>query len=428
MDTRNSKILVFTVASWNSKVGSNTWASLLSNYDSKNIANVCLRDEIPDSDVCSRYFCISENRVLKSVLKRNIKTGREIQAKTEKMSDDLAEHNARYQQMQKKRSYILYLAREIIWMLGKWKTKEFNDFLDSFKPDIILFSMEGYIHLNRIVKYAIKYTGAKSVGYFWDDNFTYKQSSDIRHHFYRFFQRKSLKKLVKAANGFFAISDMTKKEADDFFGIDCTVLTKPLSAVPAVSYGDIGFPISMLYTGNLMIGRDKTLMRIVNALREINSDTVKFKVDVYTKTNLSDDIKKAAESDYFTVHDPIPQSEVLKKQREADILLFLEDIDGLYANTARLSFSTKTTDYLSSGKCIFASGCENTAPMRYFSENNAAITAFNDSQIKEKLEMIADDPQILIKFAEDACNLGIKNHNKEKILNTFDSVLKSALE
>ena len=34
------KILVFTVTAWNSKVGANTWETLLEQYGSENVANV----------------------------------------------------------------------------------------------------------------------------------------------------------------------------------------------------------------------------------------------------------------------------------------------------------------------------------------------------------------------------------------------------
>ena len=62
---KNLKILVMTVPSWNSKVGANSWASLLEDYGCENVANICIREEIPDSKVCSRYFCVSENRIIK---------------------------------------------------------------------------------------------------------------------------------------------------------------------------------------------------------------------------------------------------------------------------------------------------------------------------------------------------------------------------
>lgn len=429
MEQKQPKILVFTVASWNSRVGANTWASLLRNYDSANVANVCLREEVPDSDVCSRYFCISENRIIKSLFKRSIATGYEMEKQAPTVvSADLAAHNDRYRRMQKKRRYSMLLARELIWKLGRWHTPELDAFLDDFKPDIILHSMEGYIHLNRIIQHAVKRTGAKAVGYIWDDNFTYKQSTALGYKIYRYFQRRSLKRLARCTKAFFAISDMTKREADAFFGVECEVLTKPLSARPEVDYSALHTPMRMLYTGNLMIGRDRSLARIVEALDEINRDEIKFTVDVYTKTVLGEEMAARLNTAFCTIHPPIPQQEVLEKQRQADILLFLEDIDGPDAHVARLSFSTKTTDYLSSGKCIFAVGCEDTAPMQYFIDSGAAVTAVTPAQIGEGLRRIAQDPSMLERYAIAAAQVGIERHSREQIQAVFDRVMASVLD
>lgn len=416
------KILVVTVTSWNSKIGANSWATLLENFDSKSIANICIRDEIPDSKVCSRYFCISESKILKSVFKRKIKTGKEVEAQTEITDSTLSEHNARYAKYSKKRRYSMLLARELAWKLGKWKTDELNQFLDSFKPDIILHSMEGYIHLNRITEYAIERTGAKAIGYIWDDNFTYKQRSELGYKLYRFFQRKSLKRLAKKNDGFFAISEKTKKEADEFFGISSVVLTKPLSSMPEVNYGEIKKPISMLYTGNLLIGRDRSLLRLVNAIKRLGLDS-SFKIDVYTGTRLIDEVRNGIECDFCKIHAPIPQNEVLEKQKKADILLFLEDTDGKDAKVARLSFSTKTTDYLSSGRCIFAIGNKDIAPMEYLESNRCAIVACDDIEIEKSLSLINENPERLIEFANAARKTGLENHSRKKIEETFFGVL-----
>lgn len=426
---KSPKILVITVSSWNRRVGSNTWSTLLQQYGSENVANICIRDEIPDNPVCSRYFNISENRVLKSIIKRNIKTGKETAPSLEsaEINEDLSEHNERYKKMKKKRRYSMLMAREIIWKAGKWRTSELDEFLDSFNPDIILHSMEGYIHLNRIILYAIKRTGAAAIGYVWDDNFTYKQSKRIGYKIYRFFQRKSLKKLASQTQEFFAISDMTKREADAFFGINCKILTKPLNSIPCVEYERIEKPINILYTGNLNIGRDQSLLKLTKVVGEKFKE--EFVIDVYTQTELSEDKKKLIEeSGVCTIHAPIPQSEVLEKQKKADMLLFLEDIDGPNAHTARLSFSTKITDYLSSGKCILAIGCPDTAPMQYFIENNTAIVAASEVEIALKLEEITNDSGLLIKYAENAREIGIKNHSKDRVLSVFAETISSALE
>lgn len=427
MEAKQPKILVFTVAAWNSKVGSNTWASLLEKYGGENIANICIRDEIPDNPVCDNYFSISENKVIKSILNRKIKTGKRVEA-TEtvtEQTEDLNEHNERYVKMKKKRRYSMLLAREIVWKLGVWKTAELDRFLDDFKPDIILHSMEGYIHLNRIIEYAVKKTGAKAVGYIWDDNFTYKQSKELGYKLYRFFQRNSLKRLAKITNGFFAISDMTKEEADEFFGIDCKILTKPLNGTPVVEYGEIKKPLKMLYTGKLIIGRDKTLLAVCEAASKFNGD---FTVDVYTPTVLSEEAYKELESLGCNIHKPIPQKEVLLKQKEADVLLFLEDIDGPDCRIARLSFSTKTTDYLSAGKCILAVGYENTAPMQYFIKYNAALTAFSKEEIFEKLSCLSKDTETVVRYAENAKNVGLANHDKAKVFEIFDSTIKALID
>ena len=423
------KILVFTVTAWNSNVGANTWETLLEQYDSADVANICIRDEIPDSEVCSRYFAISESKVIKSILKRKTKTGREI-AKGEQLLDaeeTLNEHNQRYVKHKKNRSYAKLLARELVWKFGKWKTKELDAFLDDFKPDIILHAMEGYIHLNRIIEYAIKRTGAKAIGYIWDDNFTYKQSSALGYKILRFFQKRSLKKLAKKTSAFWAITQMTKEEADKTFGIDCTIVTKPLRSVAERSSSECRHPVKILYTGNLLIGRDRSLLKLVDALKEINEGEIKFEIDVYTNTVLSEEMASALNCGYCHIHDPIPQAEVFKLQAEADILLFLEDVDGKDARTARLSFSTKITDYLSASKCILAIGCLETAPMRYFVDNGSAIVAETVAEIRQRLLEIEKDNALLEKYAKAACQCGIKNHNKEEILKLVDKTIEEVL-
>ena len=414
----NKRILILSVSAWNSKVGADTWPTIVGGLNPENIASISLREEIPDSLACDNYFVISENKVIKSIVKRNIKTGRNVQRGVvdAKETENLDAHNARYEKMGKKRSAVALFAREIIWKIGKWKSRELNAFLDEFKPDILLYSMDGYIHFNRICRYAKKRTNAKSIGFFVDDNFTYKQSNRLGLKLLRFFQRRSLKRLAKQTDGFWAITDMTKKEADAFFHVNCTVVTKPLKK--EVTYRDwqVNDPIRVLYTGNLQIGRDRSLLKVVNALKEINREKTFFVLDVYTKTQLSEDVKKQLDCGFCTLHAPVPQSEVLQIQEQADILLFLEDVDGPHARTARLSFSTKITDYLSSGRCIFAVGCMDTAPMQYFLDYQAAIIATTQAEMLEKFEAVLKDSKILAEYAKRACECGLKNHKKENML------------
>ncbi|MHC1714452.1 MAG: hypothetical protein AB9858_02455 [Acidaminococcaceae bacterium] len=420
------KILVFSVPSWNSKVGANSWATFLSKFDPKNIACVCLREETPDSPICSRYYVISENRVIKSAMGKQINTGYEVLPKsavTDADDLDVQEHNARYKKYQKHRRYSMLMARELVWKLGKWQSKDFENFLDCFQPDLILHSMDGYIHMNNIVSYAINRTGAKSIGYVWDDNFTYKLSNSIGFWIYRFFQRLSLKKLARITDSFFAISDITKQEADNFFKINSTVITKPLNTTPVYSSREYIEPYKIIYTGSLIIGRDDSLRRLIKQLDIINSRRTIFLLDVYTNTALSEEEKENISRPYCIIHGAISQNEVFGKQHEADILLFLEAIDGKFSNSARLSFSTKITDYLSAGKTILAIGNSEGVPIRYFSNNDSALVCSSEEQIANVLERIVENPDLLNEYARKCCDCGIKNHNSNEIQSTFDRIV-----
>lgn len=418
------KVLILSVPSWNKKSGSDTFSSLMEGYGADNVANIYIRETLPDSPVCNNYFRISENAVLKSIVKRSLKTGKRVyreQQNDNEINERITEE--RYKKLSSKKNFVLSIARELVWKFGRWKTKELKAFIDEFKPDVVFFAMEGYIHLNRISRYAIKKSGAKGIGYFWDDNFTYKQSNKLGYKIYRYFQRKSIKKTVKLCSDFFAIAPKTKAEADKQFGIDCKILTKPIkNETVAFQPYTVNEPIKMLYTGKLIIGRFDTVKFIGEALNEINKNGVRAELDVYTTTHLSEEQLNSV-GKYVNILGAIPQDEVKDKQERADILLFAEAVEGNSSKVARLSFSTKLTDYFSSGKCIFAVGNPETAPMEYLKTEDAAISASSKEEIISALSEIIGNKEIIYEYAKKAYDCGKRNHNSEKIKSLlFDTI------
>ena len=416
-------ILILTIDCWNLNIAANssyTYSTLFSSMNEYVLSNLYIREELPNDPCCSRYFQISENKVIKSILNKKIKTGREVKCEgtlTEEENLNLTQQKELYLKHRKKFYYTKKIIREFIWKLSRWKSKELNQFLENVQPDVVIFSMEGYIHFNRICRYVLKKTGAKSIGYFWDDNFTYKQRPyNIGYKFLRFFQRKSLKKLVKNTTSFWAISAKTKKEADQFFGIDCVVLPKPAehyNRINLVSSFSPHKPLKMMYAGNLMIGRMDTIKIIAKVFSKINKEQNKICLDIYTSTEVPIDLQNFEKGLFF--HKPISQSKVLELQQQADILLFVEDIIGKERKVARLSFSTKIPDYLSSGKCIFAIGDKDTAPMEYLNNESAAICASNIDEIYTQIIKIIENPNMLKDYGKKAYDCAIRNHQKAKI-------------
>ena len=424
------RILICTVDSWNARVGGNTFSSLLKEYPPENLANVYIREELPDSPCCSRYFQISENRVIKSILKRKIKTGREVaacQEMTEADAELLEQSRRLYNKNRKKRSFFKLFIREVLWKLGKWKTPELNDYVDSFQPDIVVFDMSSYIHFNRICRYIIRRTEAKAVGYFWDDTFTYKQMPNFGYKALRFLKRKSLKKLAKECDAFWAITEKTKKEADAFFGIDCQIITKPIDFLPGESWQPYipHEPIQMLYTGNLLIGRFQAIQAVSKALDRINADGTKVLLDVYSASYITPE-DLATLSPYVRMRGVVPQAEVLALQEKADVLLLAEAMDGPHSQIARLSFSTKLTDYLHAGKCILSIGAAGIASMEYLQQEDAALCATNEDEVYAQLQAITEDSEMIARLAQNAFDCGKRNHARplirEKVEQTFSAL------
>lgn len=74
---KQPRVLILSVPVWNTESGSDTLSNLLSGYGSENVANIYFKSGIPSSDVCRKYFFISENAVIKSIFKKD-STGFEI--------------------------------------------------------------------------------------------------------------------------------------------------------------------------------------------------------------------------------------------------------------------------------------------------------------------------------------------------------------
>ena len=423
---KNNNILVSTVGPWSESVGANTMSELFRDYDKGSIACLYIRADISDSPSCQRYFHIYEGRVMKSILKRGIVTGEEYRlGEMANASKDIESEKARYNTYRQKSNWFYLFAREFVWLFGNWKSRDLKEFLDDFHPDTVVFPIESYIHFNRINEYIIKRCKPKNViGYLWDDNFTYKQHPHSwGYKLHRWWLRHGVKRLVGKCNTVFAICPKMKREVDAEFGINSVLLTKPIYQFAEIKTYTQHFPIKILYTGKLIYGRDETIAEIVDAIRVINKDEQKVILQLYTNTELSPSLKdRISVEGCCEMKGFVPQSEVMKIQREADVLLYAESLSDDHL-TARLSFSTKMTDYLSSGVFVWAVGNQDLAPIEYLSEEEAGIVSTDRESILAALQKMTQNPMVLADYASKAQACGKKNHNKEEISKTFNTAL-----
>ncbi len=431
MSEKLPKILVVTINAWKDNTGINTLINFFKHWEPDRVAQVYTRSDSPSTAVCKEFFQISENAVIKSVIKRGIKTGRVVfnTAPEEKTIDTNSQEESRkYSFFRKHRSEVFEFAREMAWRLGKWKTKELDDFIDNCDADIIFIPVYAYAYMGNLQSYIIKRLNKPVVTYIADDVYFYKQiKGNPMFYINRFFQRRTVRMIMKHNKKLFVIAPKLKEVFDKEFSTDCAILAK------GINFENFPFeekepntPIRLVYTGKTNIGRWKSLNLIARAIEKINDGEPKMELLIYTKDELTDKTSKALNIPGASrVMGGISMDEVMLVQKEADIVVFAECMEKKYKDIAWLSFSTKLTDYMSNGKCILAVGAEDIAPIEYLRKNDCALCASSFDEIYNMLDKIAKSPEIIGDYARKAYDCGVNNHSEELVSKTFcDEIMK----
>src|SRR5699024_10505453 len=112
----------------------------------------------------------------------DIKTGKKINSidlknsdTKKKLKEDEEAGKKLYRFFLKHRWNIFLTGRELLWKIGDWKTKELDEFIDEFNPDIVLSLACPGMYMNRIQQYIIKRSKAKSIIYFVDHVYSNKR-------------------------------------------------------------------------------------------------------------------------------------------------------------------------------------------------------------------------------------------------------------
>ena len=419
------KVLIVSRGVWDDAGTSSTLSNIFQNYDCEQLSQIYIETKKPNTRLCQSFFQISEFSLIKKIYKWSTKTGKRVDSSYSEDSDLARKESSTMSFVRGHRSFAYTMLREVLWHLNGWKSKELRAFIEEENPDVVWLTGSPLILMNRLSQYVVKQSRKPYCIYEMDDVYSYRNcGSNPFKYIYRFFLRRRVKKLIKGASQVFVISPKMKREFDSLFGINSIVLTK------GIDYTDRPFievtlnaPVNMVYAGNLIYGRLSTLEKLAPALDEINKRHRRIVLTVFTGTPVPDAVReRMTENGSVIFHDPVPYSQVSEVIRQSDVVLFAESFEENNKNIARLSFSTKLTDYLAEGKCILAIGPGDIAPMEYLKDNDAAITIADELHIKEKLEYLLSTG-VIEAYARKAYECGRRNHDKS----VLDEMLFSKL-
>lgn len=411
------KVLVVTNVLWRNDNGvGNSYSNIFAGMDNVEFANVCCQEGVSQNTVSKKCFQISESGLIANLKNKTVPSGHIEKVITE-YNTTISPGNGIFTIIKRSRLQVFFWLRNLIWKAGRWKSNELNDFIDEFCPDLIFAQVQDCMYLNDLIVYIQEYTKKPLILYAWDDVYSMKQFS-LSPLFWidRLMQRKSLRRLVKHSKILYTISKEQKEEYAKLLKKDTDILYKGYDFCDKPSVAEVETPIHILYTGNLYSGRCKTMEKLCRELFEINKNGVKIHLDIYSGTPLSKKQKRALNikgtSQFWG---SISEREVREKQKEADILLHIEPFTLRGKLLCRLSFSTKLVDYFHNRKCIFAVGDKICSSMKYLKRYDAAIVSQSIKEMRENINRIVDNKELIFEYADKAWECGSKNHRISEI-------------
>lgn len=389
------------------------------------IAQFYIHSEVPTTtEVCDRYFRITDMEALKSIITR--KCGSQFDH-TKIFCDRLTPRTdtgavAAVYQKGRKRTPLIYLARNMIWGLSNWNNKKFQSWLSDFAPDAVFFASGDYSFLYRIaLKIAQKrniplYTCCMDDYYFINKNekvFLGKLS-------HRLFMRQ-VKRTLSYSSGAFCICDAMNRDYEKAYGLRCytlhtsTMLSEPIQAPKTEK---------LSYLGNLGYNRHMQLVEMGRALKALNMPNGPHWIDVYSSEPREEILKELTEENGIRFHGQIPYEEVKKVMGESLAVIHTESFEQEIADVVRYSVSTKIADSLASGTCMLAYGPEDVASIAYLKENHAAVCITSPKELKDGLTALLTSEELRTEIVANALKLASENHRPDKNSQMIYRVLK----
>ena len=420
------KILIVSRDVWDDSAAS-TLNNLFEDYEANRLAHIYIETKKPNTRHCASIFQISEYSLIRKFFHPKTKTGQKVDshyventliAEKEASTMDYVRHHRRY---------IYTVLREILWLFNGWKTKELRQFIQEEQPDVLWFMGSPLILMNRLMRYVAKVSKKPYCVFEMDDVYAYelKGFKPIKR-LYRYFLRRNVRCLVEGASQLFVISPKMKKEYDALFHTNSIILTKGID-FSSISYHpySVHTPIQMVYMGNVIYDRISTIEMIGKAIDEINTIEKKIMFNIYTKNPIDSVTReRIVKKGNVIFHNPVPYAEVKNVMEQNDVVVFAESLNERFKGLARLSFSTKITDYLASGKCILAVGPADIAPIEYLRDNDAALVASSEVELREILSQLLKSG-VIESYSNKAFSCGVRNHDKVAINKiVFDKLIE----
>ena len=400
-------IISHTVFSASESMGK-TLSTYFSTFSPDELAQFYIHSQVPTSEICHNYYRITDKEALLSVLGRkcgaqykaeNIELGR-VDARTDRGM------TASLYQKARKRTPLIYLARNLWWRLAQWNTPAFRHWIDDFNPDCVFFASGDYAFMYDIARSIASYRKIPLYVSCMDDYYTYNKNSGsllgrLQHRLFM----KSVRKTMDYASTIFCICEKMSEDYATLFQKRCVTVHTPCSISHPL---ELQKKAKISYLGNLGLQRDKSLIAIGQALKSLGLQPDC--IDVYSTESRREILDAFSEENGIRFHGAVSAAEVLEIMGQSLAIIHTESFDETIRQSVRYSVSTKIADSLASGTCIFAYGPEEIASISYLNEAGAAVCCTKPEELENQLKQLIQNDMLRAQTVKNALRLAQVNH------------------
>lgn len=414
------RVLTLSNIEWSdSNAFGNTMSNFFSGISDIELASLYRRSSSPNNNVCKKYYKISNASIVKNFFSPQ-KIGSYFETNDYKAVTVTADSEKKAIGFihKYKLNRFLYFIEDMLFATKKWENNRFKEFINDFNPDIVFsFAKASKTHLLFVNTVKKHIPNCKHVTFIVDDIYAAYNSKKYK---------KIIQKQLKQASKIYAITPSLKRKYEEIFGVQIDVLTKGCDfSLPVIQKQN---PVkTIVYAGNLLYGRDKTLIKLGQEIKLHNERSEnKLMLKIYSPTIVDDSVKSAMNimgaSEFLGAK---PYSEIVEILNSADVVLHVESFDEEQQKVVKHSFSTKITDCMQSGSVLFSIGPEGLASIEATQNIDGAFCAVDLEEISETIKQIANAD--LYESAKSIRAYAVEHFAiekiQQKIINDFKEII-----
>ena len=401
-----------------------TLGNLFHGWPKENLAQFCLIAKDPAWDVCNNYYCLEDRTMLIAFKHCKKAVGRKLQISLETVEPKTKAIETQRRNIGKKTLPKMML-REMVWAFNRWKSKDLEQWVNSFNPDIVVLQFGDNSFMIDIALYIaqsrkIPLVVYNTEGYYFFEKYWYSHSSTDFFLFplFKYEYHKRVKRLMDYACHSVYLNDELKEDYDNTFNKQSTVIYNSSSMQMGNPPKFIDGKTKISYLGGLGHGRDLAIIDVGDVLTNIDEN---LHIDVYGPAD-EDALKRLSKAKGIEYHGMVSYDKVIAIINESDILFHVEPISDDY-NHLKYGFSGKIADSLMSGKCFVLYAPKELACSKYIIKNECGWFAEDKEHLRDVLLRVFNEKQERNQILEKAKQVAMDNHSFQRNAERFQEVL-----